>query len=153
ALYQEVLYGRLPPAEARTSHRSIAERLDALHATRAAEAASELALHFDAAGEFGRAASCYATAAEVALGKRAHGEALRQIERGLRLAALEAPGSSRSEHELRLRLLQGTALTGMRGFADGEVEGAFRRALELIGESPDTPRLVPAMLGLHRYYA
>jgi len=85
-LYREVLYRRQAAARRATWHARIAERLGDLFAERIWAVAREMALHFEAAGEQGRAVSALQSAARQARDRQKHEDATLLLEEALRMA-------------------------------------------------------------------
>jgi predicted ATPase len=85
-LYREVLYQRQSASRRARRHTRIAERLGELFAGREANVAQEMAMHYEAAGNWSRAAGVLRSAAWQALQRRAHGEAAALLEQALRVA-------------------------------------------------------------------
>jgi predicted ATPase len=85
-LYREVLYRRQAAARRATWHVRIAERLGELFAERVWAVAREMAMHFDAAGERGRAVSALRSAARCARDRQEHSDATQLLEEALRMA-------------------------------------------------------------------
>ncbi len=85
-LYREVLYQRQSASRRARRHTRIAERLGELFAGREANVAQEMAMHYEAAGNWSRAASVLRSAAWQARQRRAHGEAAALLEHALRAA-------------------------------------------------------------------
>jgi predicted ATPase len=84
-LYREVLRARQSPARRAKRHLRVAEKLEKLFAGREMDVSSELALHFEAAAEWARAAQALCTAAGNALRRGARDEGMKTTERALRL--------------------------------------------------------------------
>jgi predicted ATPase/DNA-binding winged helix-turn-helix (wHTH) protein len=85
-LYREVLYRRQAAARRATWHARIAERLGTLFAERMWAVAREMAMHFEAAGERGRAVSALQSAARCARDRQEHNDATQLLEEALRMA-------------------------------------------------------------------
>src|SRR5262249_23704221 len=83
ALYQEVLYERLPAGRRQRLHRQIGEREEAAYGERAREIAPELAGHFERGRDYRRAITYRRQAAENAARRGAHQEAIAHLQRGL----------------------------------------------------------------------
>jgi predicted ATPase len=83
-LYREVLYQRQVPTRRAKRHIRVAERLGELFAGREANVAREMALHYEAACSWQRAASSLREAARHAQQRHAYGEAAELLERALR---------------------------------------------------------------------
>ena len=85
-LYREVLYRRQSASRRARRHTRIAERLAQLFAGREVNVAQEIALHYEAAGQWQRASAVLRSAARHALQRQAHSEATALLERALRLS-------------------------------------------------------------------
>lgn len=85
-LYREVLYQRQSASRRARRHTCIAERLAQLFAGREVNVAQEMAMHYEAAGNWQRAASVLVSAAQNARGRNAHPEAEALLQRALCLA-------------------------------------------------------------------
>jgi predicted ATPase len=85
-LYREVLYQRQSASRRARRHTRIAERLGQLFAGREASVAQEMALHFEAAGNWQRAAGALRSAARHAWQRRANSEATALLEHALKVA-------------------------------------------------------------------
>jgi predicted ATPase len=84
-LYREVLYERQGATRRAKRHLRIAERLGELFAGREASVAREMALHYEAACDWQRAASAQREAARHALQRQAYAEAAELLEHALRI--------------------------------------------------------------------
>ncbi len=85
-LYREVLYQRQSASRRARRHTRIAERLAQLFAGREANVSQEMAMHYEAAGNWQRAAGVLLSAAQNARTRSAHSEAQALLERAQRLA-------------------------------------------------------------------
>jgi predicted ATPase/DNA-binding winged helix-turn-helix (wHTH) protein len=85
-LYREVLYRRQGTARRSRRHVRVAERLSTLFAEREASVAREMALHYEAAGEWRRAAEALCAAAAHAKLRQADAEAAELLVHALRIA-------------------------------------------------------------------
>jgi predicted ATPase/DNA-binding winged helix-turn-helix (wHTH) protein len=85
-LYREVLYQRQSASRRARRHTRIAECLGQLFAGREASVAQEMALHFEAAGNWQRAAGALRSAARSAWQRRANSEAAALLEHALKVA-------------------------------------------------------------------
>ena len=86
-LYREVLYQRQTASRRARRHLRIAERLGELFAEREASVAREMALHFEAAGDWRRAVQALRGAADYARQRQAAAEAAELLDNALRVAA------------------------------------------------------------------
>ncbi len=153
ALYQDVLYTRIPPARRRRLHQQIGERLEAGYRERTAEIAAELAMHFERARDTTRAIRYCRQAAQNALQRHASQEAIAQLTNALDLLSTEPATAERDQQELDLRILLGIPLLNTKGFAAPDVERTYARALALCRRLGERPRLFSVIEGLHSFYA
>jgi predicted ATPase/DNA-binding winged helix-turn-helix (wHTH) protein len=84
-LYREVLYQRQSSTRRARRHIRIAEKLGQLFQGREASVAREMAMHFEAAADWRRAANALRIAAGHAIARTAFAEATQLLERALRL--------------------------------------------------------------------
>ena len=85
ALYQEVLYSRLSPAQRVQAHRRMGARLEEAYAAHTADLSPVLALHFEQGRGFGRAVHYFAQAAESSAKRLGNREAASYLTRALAL--------------------------------------------------------------------
>ena len=102
ALFRQVQYERTAASSLVTLHRRIGIALERERAAGAPVAASELALHFERAGEATAAVRYYAEAAEAALAHFSPDECMRIIERASSLLGQAADASERNALEITL---------------------------------------------------
>ena len=131
ALYQRVLYARVPIARRVGLHVRTGERLERAYGTRAREIAGELAVHFERGRDIEKAVEYRQQAAENALRQHAYREAADHARRAIALLGSLPAAQARVQQELTLRVTLGTALIAVKGYAAAEVEQAYARALEL----------------------
>ena len=151
ALYQQVIYDRLPPGLRFQLHRRIGEREEAAYGVQTAEHAAKLAMHFDRGRDYGRSAPYRRQAAENALRRHAYHEAMGHLTRGLEVLQTLPATRENVQHALELQTLLGMVLTITKGFAAPEAAHAYARARELCQQVGDTPHLIPALWGLWVY--
>jgi DNA-binding winged helix-turn-helix (wHTH) protein/predicted ATPase len=152
ALYQQGLYERIPEARRIRLHRRIGEQKATAYGERAREIASELATHFSAGRDFHHAVRFLHVAAENAVGRHAHQEAVGHLKKALALLQSLPDTPERVQQELLLQLTLGEQLTSLQGFGVSEVEQAFARARALCRQLGDTPQLFRVVLGLWAFY-
>ena len=152
ALYQEVLYERIPLGRRVSLHLRIGARQERAYQNRAGEVASELALHFERGRDQHRAVRYLQQAGENALRRYAYQEAVLHLTKGLEL--LKALPDTREQREQKLTLLiaLGTALVAIKGYGAPEVEHAFSCAHTLCQQLDETPQLAWVLGGLHGFY-
>ena len=148
-LYQEALYRKLPPSRRRRLHREIGTRLQDVHGGRAREVAAELADHFVRGNDTERAVAMLRLAAEQALARSGHREAIEHLSVALGLLEQLPAGSERAERELVLQITLGNALITAQGYAAPETRATYARARALAAELGDDPaHVLPVLYGL-----
>jgi tetratricopeptide (TPR) repeat protein len=135
ALYQRLLYHRIPAGRRRVLHQRIGARLEAGFGARAAEVAAELAAHFERGTTPGRAITWLEGAATSAEQRFAPREAAGYMQRALALLEHVPDGPHRAATELRVTTSLGTALIATNGFAAAEAWPVLMRARELARET------------------
>ncbi len=152
ALYQQVLYRRLPEARRTRLHRAIAERAEAAYGERAGELAGTLAAHFERGRDERRALAYRRKAVETALRRNAYPEAIEHLERCIALVRAQPATPERARDELGLTLALAPLLQYTHGYGAAETERAYARARDLSARVDDPVRQFPALLRL-AYYA
>ena len=152
ALYQQVLYDRVPAGERVALHLRTAERLERGYGERAAEIAGELAVHFERGRDFERAVRYRRQAGEHALHQHAYGEAAQHVTRAVDSLRSLPDSREHTQQKLALQVTLGTALTATQGYAAPEVARTYAQAWELCMQMGDTPQLLPVLLGIGRFY-
>lgn len=146
-LYQNVLYETLASKRRMVLHRRAAEHLLAEQAGEAWRVAAQLAVHFEAARDHGRAIEQLIVAGDNASRLLANREARRHYGHALELVR-ELPAADRAVQNLILHYNHGWAT-----FNQGDIDGAisdFRamleltRSPELTGETPEARRALAA---------
>jgi DNA-binding SARP family transcriptional activator len=131
---REVAYLGLSPARRRQGHLLVARALERVHARDPAPVAAQLAAHQEQAGAATEAVAWYQRAASAAQRLPAYAEAVRLLERALRLLRAQPPTPAHRELELAvLTRLQGP-LGILDGYASERLAEVQRRGLELAGE-------------------
>jgi hypothetical protein len=116
ALFQRVLYDRLPPTRRAALHERIGARLERAYAGRTAEISGELAAHFQGGRDHRRALTYLEQAAVRAYDRRAYRDVIAYLEPALRLLDALADSAERARDELRLRRLFVTVLSQTAGY-------------------------------------
>jgi predicted ATPase/DNA-binding winged helix-turn-helix (wHTH) protein len=148
ALYQNAFYERVSVARRVRLNQRIGELKEASQGERAAEIATELALHFEQGCDWERAAKYLTQAARQANEMFAAREAVVLASRGLQAVAKLPDTRERSEQELSLQIILGNALLATKGFAASEVMRTYARARDLCQQIGQTPYLLPVLYGL-----
>jgi DNA-binding winged helix-turn-helix (wHTH) protein/predicted ATPase len=152
ALYQEVLYARVPPSRCRRLHQQIGRRKEAGYGPQARQIAAELAVHFVRGQETWRAVRYLHCAAENALHRSAYQEAVTHLTQGLELLQTLPETPERAHHEVPLQLTLAQTQHVIGGSGSPEVEQAYTRARILCEQFGDTPQLFPVLVGLLVFY-
>ena len=147
-LYQEVLYGLLPPGNLAHLHRLIAVREEAGYGERAAEVATELAHHYSRANDRNKAIHYSRLAGERAVTRGAVVEAEGHYNRALLLLGELPQAVERDRVELALQISLGGVLWRSRSWSHPEASRAFARAEELAEKLGETNQLVAVLTGL-----
>src|SRR4029450_7335046 len=129
----------------------LAVGLEALYGSHVNEVALELAVHFEAAEDWPKAAPSFPHAAATAASRFANQEVVALTERGL-AAVRRLPGNEALARELPLQMMKGAALMTIAGYAAPAVEGAYARAREICAELGNTANVFPVLWGLRRFY-
>ncbi|MDQ4148193.1 MAG: tetratricopeptide repeat protein, partial [Pseudomonadota bacterium] len=147
ALYENVLYHRQSAARRMQFHRRIGLCLERAYGLRAAEIASELALHFEKGREYAKAVHYLRQAAASAAARYANREAIDYLTRALAL-----PSDASTLYDLTS--LRGDFLRDM-----GSIEesiAAFQTALEIASHGAEKARawvgIAAGMRVMDRYY-
>jgi predicted ATPase len=148
ALYQEVLYERVPAGQRAAVHQRIGEREEPAYGDQVREIAAELAMHFERGRDYRKAVRYLGYAGENAGRRSAHAEAIAQLTKGLELLKTLPDTPEGSQQELTLQVALGIQTIIIKGIAAPEVESAFTRALALCRQVGETPELFPALRGL-----
>jgi predicted ATPase len=151
-LYQNSLYAALQPTRKAAWSEAAAQALVGHYEAQGAAVASELALLFEAARDFTRAADYFHQAAENAVRLCAHREAIALARRGLEVLQPLPATPGRARRELALRMTLGLQLQVTAGFASAEAKQVYARARELCSQMREGPCRYPVLWGLFIYY-
>ena len=99
-LHREILYDRIPPRRRARLHLRIGTRVEVGYGIRARELAAELAVHFVHGQDLPRAVQYLRYAAEQAVARSGHREAVELLRQALRLLGSLPESAKRAEHEL-----------------------------------------------------
>ena len=148
ALYQNVLYERLPEARRVRMHRLIAERGEEVYGERAVEISAELAMHFERGRAYKRAAHYLKQGAETAIRRFAYQEAVGLARRGIELISKLPNTRECINQALCLHLTLGVPLIAIEGYASPNVGMVYTKAHELYEQLGDTPDVSEVLWGL-----
>jgi tetratricopeptide (TPR) repeat protein len=147
ALYQEVLYGLLPPGYRIKLHRLIAVREEAGYGERASDVATELAHHYRCANDKNKAIHYFRLAGERAIARGAAVEAEDHYRRALNLLRELPQATERNRRELALQTALGGVLWSSKSWSHPEASRAYTRAQQLAEELGETGQLVAVLRG------
>ena len=152
ALYQDVVYERLPAARQAQLHQRIGTREEAGYGERCGEIAARLAMHFERGQDLARAVRYHHLAAQQAMQRSGYQEAIGHLNRGLALLQQLPEYPQRVEQELIMQLSLGSALKVIKGFAAADAEQAYLRARELCHQGGEPSQLFPVLYSLYELY-
>ena len=147
ALMRDAAYETQVLEVRRATHATIADTL----AGEGADAAL-LAYHFDLAGDPGRGVPQYITAAQEALDRGAHLEAIRMLTRAIEGTELLPEGEGRDITELTARMLRGLNVSSIQGYASADVAEDHRRVEVIAARLGTNPVVVPSFIGIWAYW-
>lgn len=153
ALYQEVLYERLPVLRKKELHRALGLALEGRVDASAAPLAAELSMHFERGGDVERSVRYGLQAADAAIQRSAHHEAA-ELLRQTRPALDRFPNTDeRPGVEVELLAKLANCLSITKGYTDPEVGETFRLAYERSSSlESHTPEIMTALAGLCGFY-
>ena len=148
ALVQDAAYSSLLHKERKELHAKIAAVLSEMHPEKAEREPELLAHHLTEANQTERAVAFWLKAGQRAAKTQANLEAIGHLRRGLEVVErnLELPDRDRIEVALRIEL--GICLISAKGYAVGEVEENYERALNLGQQLGDEEKIFAATRGL-----
>jgi len=152
ALYQNVLYGRVPPARRQRLHRCIGERLERGYAARSDEIAAELAMHFERGGDEPRTIRYLRELARRSGERGAYNEAIASLRRALALLGRQPDVPARTLEQLKLQLALADFLRLVGGIGYPEVEEIYTCCCRLSEEVDDRAQQFLALSGLMVFY-
>ncbi|MHC4448652.1 MAG: protein kinase domain-containing protein [Planctomycetota bacterium] len=152
-LYQNALLGSLRPARRASLSRAVADAMLRHHGEDDDRVAAELAILFERARNFERAAHFFLLAARHAVRLFANHEAAKLARRGLDMVAELPASEERDRHELSLLVTLGPPLKDTKGWTAPEVGEIYARANKLGERIGGTPDLFPALWGMWLTYS
>jgi predicted ATPase len=151
-LYQNALFAPLRPTRRAALSGAVAQALQDCYGEKSAAVAGELALLWEAARNFSRAAEFFLLAAQTAARLFANHEAVVLARRGLELLQKLPDAPERAAQELALQITLGPALIATKDWMAPEVERTYTRAQALCRQVGETPQLFPVLWGLWFYH-
>jgi predicted ATPase/DNA-binding winged helix-turn-helix (wHTH) protein len=151
-VYRHVLYERISASRRIQLHRRIGRHGEELYGERANEIAAELAMHFEQAADYERAARYLQQAAVNAMHRSAYREAITLSRRGLELLATLPDTDERARQELWLQITLGVPLIATKGYAAPDVGIVYVRARGLCERLGTTPEISQVLWGLWTFH-
>jgi DNA-binding winged helix-turn-helix (wHTH) protein/tetratricopeptide (TPR) repeat protein len=148
ALYQEVLYSRLPAGRQVQLHQRIAMREEAGYGESVNEVATELAHHYNRANDKHKAIQYFWLAGERAFARGAMVEAEKHYRRAVKLLAELPQTAERDQRELELMLALGGVLWISKSWSHSETASVYAQAQKLAETLGETAQLVSVLKGL-----
>jgi len=130
-LLREAAYAEVTPARRWLLHRRIAQGLELLHAGKTDSVAARLAAQYARAGDQAKAVAYYRQAAQVAVGRFAHAEAIRLYRDTLSVIEAMAAGRDRDSLELAALIALAAPLNAKEGYASRALERDMQRSVAL----------------------
>lgn len=152
SLTQEVAGQALLTEQRSALHERTAQAIEVLYRQQLDSHCSDLAHHYSLSGNIPKAVEYLLSAGSQALERSAHLEAIPHLNTALELLKRLPDTPERTSQELALRITLGPALIAAKGYACGEVEATFNRALALSEQGGETRQLFLAKLGLRTFY-
>ncbi len=121
----------MPAGRRSRLHRLIGEELEKAYGAQADANANQLARHFRYGGDHPRSIRYFRLAAEQALRRSAHREAVSLLQCGLELVEQQPETPERHAEEFAFRSMMAPAMLAVKGFAAPEAVLNFQRAREL----------------------
>jgi Cdc6-like AAA superfamily ATPase len=152
-LFQRYLYNNLDEVERAHLHGETGEILETLYGDFSDEIASQLARHFNEAGDVEKAIEYFYKAGDKAVKVSANLEAIQHFKKALDLLKTLPESIDRNKQELSLQLALILPIQATQGFASPEIGQAVKRAQELYPEFGDTPEVFMALTQISTYYS
>ncbi len=152
ALVQQYLYGSLSDAEKMLMHGDVAALLEEMYEGDTDQIATDLAYHYDQAGDVENALRYLEIVLEQALRMSGYREALVHATRALELIDQLPNTPERAKHEFILILRWSVAIKVLQGWAAPVLKPRYDRARELTREFPDCPEATQFLFALWTYY-
>ena len=152
ALIQDAAYQSLLKSTRQKHHETIARVLEENFAKTVEVQPELLGHHFTKAGLTEKAIPYWQRAGEMAIQRSAHVEAISNLTTGLDLLIALPDSPERTQQELDMQIVIGTALIATKGWGAPEVHQAYNRARELCQQAEDKPQLFQVLTGLRSFY-
>jgi class 3 adenylate cyclase/predicted ATPase len=152
ALIQDAAYESLLKSTRQTYHQRIAQVLEEQFPQTAEAQPELLAHHYTEAGLAEKAVHYWYTAAQHAVQRSAHVEAIAHLRQGLALLEMLPETPQRLQREVDMLIALGVSLLAVKGYAAREVGETYTYARQLCQHLQDPAQLFPVLRGLWGYY-
>lgn len=153
AYLREVTYGAIGPIRRRLLHRQIAQALASMHAAALDPIYSELAIHYEQAGDLEQAVTCHQRAAAVARQRFAYAEVIIYLQKCRHLLELLPITNARDVQHLDMLLHLGQMWTVVKSFGAPEVAAVYAEAQTICRRVNQADRASLTLRGLWNYWA
>src|SRR4030095_15041160 len=152
ALIQDAAYQSLLKSTRQQYHQRVAHVLEAQLPAITGTQPELLAYHCTEAGLSAQAVAYWYKAAQSALQRSTHMEAIAHLRQGLALLQTLPETPQHLQREVDMHIALGAALTATKGSAAPEVGQTYRRAQHLCAHLADPSQHCPVLRGLWNYY-
>jgi predicted ATPase len=152
ALIRDAAYASLLRRRREELHARIAAALETDFPDMVEAQPERLAQHLAEAGLAGQAVAYWRRAGERAAARSANLEAISHFTTGIELLKSLPETPEHTQQALTLYTALGAALVMAKGLGAPEVEHAYTQAHALCQQVGETPKLVPVLYGLYRFY-
>ncbi|HSG66034.1 MAG TPA: hypothetical protein VLD39_13580, partial [Gammaproteobacteria bacterium] len=151
-LYVDVLYRRIPTVRRTRLHRQVGQAIERAWHGKERQRAPELALHFRRALDRRKGPEYLSLAADHALERNAHREAVDHLSAALELLDSAPASDELKMTELQIRCRLAPSLVATRGWTDSGAEDNYLRSRQLAEELGEPSLLSQALYGLANLY-
>ncbi len=152
ALIYDVVYESVPEGERGALHDRAATAIDKLTPEMRERRPETLARHYTHAGRPREAIAHWHRAAQLAIQRSAHADAMAHIGHALALLEAEPEGADRANREVMVQLTLAIVLTATRGYAAPEVGQALARTRTLADQLADPGQQFSVRWSLWRFH-
>lgn len=151
-LIQEVAYHSMLDDRRKALHRRVGDAIESLHFHHIENKISVLAYHFTEGDDHPRAVKYLGMAAEQAVQRAAHRDALTHLREAIRRLDLAPKGAVPTKLVSALWSALGVSLQVTEGYASKNVLDAYQQAVRVSVEADDQPSLIVALRGCSLYH-
>jgi predicted ATPase len=152
ALIQDAAYESLLKSTRQQCHQRIAQVLEAQFPGMVEAQPELVAHHLTEAGLSAQAVSYWSQAAQRAVERSAHVEAIAHLRQGLALLQTLPETPERLQHDVDLLITLGASLRATQGTGALEIGETYTRARQICQQMEEPPQLFPILRGLWNYH-